>query len=129
MKPIFFHALTLRSSDTTAATLTHIFYYLAKDPDQVRKLRAEEEQLQYIKKGFLSDEALRAHHLNGVINEALRLHHPVSSGVQRLTPPEGLTIDGTFIPGDTTVICPFFSLGRCGFHVPILPALKHADLK
>jgi cytochrome P450 len=51
-------------------------------------------------------------YLNGVINEALRLHPPTPSGLQRLTPPEGMTIASTFIPGNVTVQTPFWSLGR-----------------
>lgn len=92
--------------------MTHIFHYLARDPEEIRKLRDEQERLKYISKGYLSPEALKADHLNGVINEALRLHHPVQSGLHRFTPAEGLTINGVFIPGDTTVICPTYAIGR-----------------
>jgi Cytochrome P450 len=52
-------------------------------------------------------------HLNGVINEALRLLPPGSIGTfPVVTPPEGLIIDGTFIPGNTTLYCPQYVLGR-----------------
>ena len=51
-------------------------------------------------------------YLNGVINEALRLHPPVPSGVLRQTPPEGLVLDGVFILGDIIVSSPSWSIGR-----------------
>jgi hypothetical protein len=56
---------------------------------------------------------MNAEHLNGAINETLRLHPPVPSGLPRLTPPEGITIGDTFIPGDTTLMLPYWSMGRC----------------
>jgi cytochrome P450 family 628 len=32
--------------------------------------------------------------------------------VLRLTPPEGINIGSTFIPGNTTVVAPSYTLGR-----------------
>jgi tryprostatin B 6-hydroxylase len=55
-------------------------------------------------------------HLNGVIWEALRLYPPVPSALQRMTPPEGIDIDGTFIPGNMTVYCPQYVIGRSEFN-------------
>lgn len=100
-------------SDTTAATLTHIFYNLARDPAQVQKLRDELKELNINKDNFAFDSVRNAQHLNAVINETLRLHHPVPLGFPRTTPPEGLRIGNTWIPGDTTVYCPIYTLGRC----------------
>lgn len=51
-------------------------------------------------------------HLNGIINEALRIHPPVPSGGYRETPPEGLYIAGKFIPGNTTLVAPRYTIGR-----------------
>ena len=89
--------IIVAGSDTTAATFTYMFYHLAKNPDQVTRLR---EELRPLTNGHWSDKDIRAaDHLNGCIYEALRMHPPVPSGLQRLTPPEGMDVDGRRIPG------------------------------
>lgn len=50
--------------------------------------------------------------LTALINETLRLHPPVPSGGLRDTPPEGVMTGQTWIPGNTTVVIPQYSLGR-----------------
>ncbi|KAK1751472.1 cytochrome P450 [Echria macrotheca] len=99
-------------SDTTAATLTFLFYYLARDPEQVRKLRSELEPLLGNKTRLDQKDVAKAQHLNGVIHEALRLHPAIPSGFPRLTPPEGITVSGTYIPGDTVVVLPVYAMQR-----------------
>jgi cytochrome P450 len=100
-------------SDTTASTLCYIFYYLAKDPSQIAKLRAELEPLLAGGKTHLeAKDVVNAKHLNGVIHEALRLNPPIPSGYPRLTPPEGIVINGTYIPGNTTVVVPLYTIGH-----------------
>ncbi len=97
-------------SDTTAATLTFLFYHLAKDPSQVDKLRAELEPLLDGKTRLDARDVAKAQHLNGVIQEALRLHPAIPSGFPRLTPPEGIMVSGTYIPGDTVVVLPVYAM-------------------
>lgn len=107
-------------SDTTAATFTFLFYYLASDPERVKKMR---EELQPLATGDWSDKEIKqADYLNGCIYEALRLHPPVPSGVQRLTPPEGMEVDGRHVPGNTVFYMPQYVMARgkqiefCLFH-------------
>lgn len=50
--------------------------------------------------------------LDAVINESMRLWPSVLFASQRVTPPEGLTINGRFIPGDMIVQMPPFVLNR-----------------
>ena len=52
-------------------------------------------------------------HLNGTINESMRLLPAILTQSSRVTPPEGLTVEGTFIPGDVKVCAPRYSIGRC----------------
>ncbi|KAF4767991.1 hypothetical protein HAV15_002358 [Penicillium sp. str.  len=99
-------------SDTTASTLTHIMYYLASHPEQLAKLRAEVEPLLAGRATLDPKDVGEAKHLNGIIHEVLRLHPPIPSGFPRLTPKEGIVVDGTYIPGETTVTVPLWVMGR-----------------
>lgn len=106
-------------SDTTAATLTFLFYHLAKDPSQVEKLRAELEPLLNGKPLLDPKDISKAQHLNGTIQEALRLHPAIPSGFPRVTPPEGIVINGTFIPGGTTVVIPVYAMQHDNANYPM----------
>ncbi|KAJ5971237.1 uncharacterized protein N7479_001155 [Penicillium vulpinum] len=94
-------------SDTTASTLTHIIY-----PEQLAKLRAEVEPLLVGQDTLDPKDVGEAKHLNGIIHEVLRLHPPIPSGFPRLTPKEGIVINGTYITGGTTVTVPLWAMGR-----------------
>ncbi|KAL2043852.1 hypothetical protein N7G274_003372 [Stereocaulon virgatum] len=102
-------AIVIAGSDTVASALTFIFYYLAKYPHETRDLRAEITALETPWDLSTLDKCDR---LNGFINETLRLHPPVPSGVLRNTPREGLVIGDRYIPADTTVLVPIYTLGR-----------------
>lgn len=102
--------IIVAGSDTTAATFTYMFYHLAQNPECVKKLR---EELDPLTQGEWQEKDIRgAQYLNGCINEALRLHPPVPSGVNRLTPPEGLTVGDVHIPGNVTFFTPQYVMGR-----------------
>lgn len=73
-------------------------------------MRAELEPLLNGKNRLDSKDVSKAQHLNGVIQEALRLHPAIPSGFPRLTPPEGITVSGTFIPGGTIVVLPVYAM-------------------
>ncbi|KAL9035951.1 MAG: hypothetical protein Q9180_004579 [Flavoplaca navasiana] len=51
-------------------------------------------------------------HLNGAINEAMRLLPAVLTFVTRVTPGEGLVVGETFIPGNVKIAAPRYSIGR-----------------
>lgn len=104
--------IIVAGSDTTAATLVHVFYHLAKTPEVVRSLREELDALMGEDDEITHNKIQDAEHLNGVIHEALRLNPPVPSGVFRKIPPEGVDIGGTFIPGNTVIQMPNYVLGH-----------------
>lgn len=102
--------IIVAGSDTTSATLTYLFYELAKRPEEVKKLR---EELRPLTNGEWSDKDIKnAPRLMGAINEALRMHPPVPSGLERQTPPEGMTIGETFIPGGVNYWVPMYPMSR-----------------
>lgn len=51
-------------------------------------------------------------HLTGTINETMRLLPAVLTFSSRVTPRQGLMIDGTFIPGNTKICAPRYTIGR-----------------
>jgi tryprostatin B 6-hydroxylase len=100
-------------SDTTAATMTFLFHYLAKDQSQIAKIRKELEGVDVDDNEKLQAALRDLPHLNGAINEALRLNPPVPSGLQRMTPKDGLDVGGQHLPGLVTVFVPSYVMGRC----------------
>lgn len=54
----------------------------------------------------------RLQYLQACIDESLRLFPPVPSGLQRQTPPQGLQVGETWIPGNTIVMTPTYLLCR-----------------
>ncbi|KAL3485692.1 cytochrome P450 [Aspergillus germanicus] len=107
--------IVIAGSDTTSGALSTIFYELVRNPEEIEKLRAE--LAPYVDKDqpdgeFLHSKIAHLEHLNGVINEALRLYPAVPSALGRLTPPEGIIIDGVHIPGGTHILCPMYALAR-----------------
>ena len=112
--------IIVAGSDTTAATLVHMFYYLATNPKIQEQLREELEPL-VGKGGEVEDQKIKdAELLNGCIYEALRLNPPVPSGVFRKTPPEGVSIGETWVPGNTCIQMPQYAMGRG----ELLPSLR-----
>lgn len=105
--------IIVAGSDTTASTLSNIFFHLAAHKDIQQKLRKEVEFLCGSDKKNTTHLNLKdATLLNGCIWEALRLNPPVPSGVYRKTPTEGVHIGETFIPGDTVIQMPQYVMGH-----------------
>ena len=99
-------------SDTTAATLTSLFFELATHQNTLTTLRAELDE--YFAEGESVDSTslTKLSYLSAAIDEALRLHPPVPSGLQRVTPPEGLMVGEIFVPGKTIVQVPLHTIHR-----------------
>ncbi|KXT05712.1 hypothetical protein AC578_5568 [Pseudocercospora eumusae] len=102
--------IIVAGSDTTAAALTWLFYYLAQSPDEVQKLRNE---LRACAVGEWSDKDIRhCEHLNASINEALRLALIGPTGIYRTSPPEGMQVGEVFLPGNVEYNISQYIIGR-----------------
>ncbi|KAL8937854.1 MAG: hypothetical protein Q9216_004217 [Gyalolechia sp. 2 TL-2023] len=98
----------IAGSDTVSGTLVYVFYEIAAS--QKDQLKLAEELLDI---DVFDRQVLRSlPHLNGVINEVLRLHPPIPTHASRKAPPEGVTIAGQFVPGGTTLVAPKYTIAR-----------------
>ncbi|KAI0706670.1 high nitrogen upregulated cytochrome P450 monooxygenase 2 [Earliella scabrosa] len=104
-------------TDTTAGTLTSVFFCLATHPGAYAALRNEvdcffpagEDPLMYA-------DYREMRYLNAVINEAMRLFPVLPGGGPRWVPPRGaaMVVCSYVIPPDTSVWVPTYSLHRDG---------------
>lgn len=92
--------------------MVYLFYRLALEPKQAEKIR---EEIRSIDSIFDPQSLKSLDHLNGAINEILRLHPSVPTGGYRESPPQGVEIAGQFIPGNTTIVAPRYTMGRRTF--------------
>ena len=99
-------------SDTTAGTLTWLFAELCKNPALFKKLQKAIDEAVGDKDFLDCNDLAEIPLLDGVINETLRLHPAVPSGVQRETPPEGITIGDKYIPGNIILWNPIHTIQR-----------------
>jgi tryprostatin B 6-hydroxylase len=91
--------------------MTFLFYELARKPEEVKKLRDELRPLT-TNPDWGDLDIKNAPHLNGAINESLRLHPPVPSGVERLVPDGGAQVGDVFLPAHTQFWMPQYVIGR-----------------
>jgi cytochrome P450 len=105
--------LIVAGSDTTAATLGWASYELCANPKAQAKLRQLVDKIEPGKAHLEVDDVAKCDFLDGIINEVMRLHPAVPSGVQRETPAEGLTLpNGTYIPGNILMWQPIGNIHR-----------------
>jgi cytochrome P450 len=91
-------------STTTAIAMANVLFQLVKHPAILKRLREEIDSV-------LDDEEIIAPfekvkhlpYLRACLDESLRLYPPTSHGLPRETPPEGASIMGEWVPGNTTV--------------------------
>jgi tryprostatin B 6-hydroxylase len=104
--------IIVAGSDTTAITLTHLFYYLTTVSGLQERVRQEINDYRQSDGSFSNRDLQSAPLLNACINETLRLHPAVASGVPRKTPKTGVHIRDIYIPADTVIQMPWFAMGR-----------------
>jgi benzoate 4-monooxygenase len=87
-------------------------YYLIKSPESLGKLRDEVASIQFKNGVAPYAEVKSLPYLKACLDESLRLSPPVSRGLERKTPPEGMRILGENIPGNVTVSVPTYAAHR-----------------
>lgn len=107
--------------DTTAFTLSMIFYYLVKYPDLRIRLREQLKNVATVGGVFQHSDLVGVELLDAIINETLRMHAPIGANGSRFSPPEGIVIGNTFVPGDVEMFLPIQLYHRCERY------FKHAD--
>ena len=98
-------------SETTTCALQNMMYYLLLNPTCMDKLYNE------IKSACDDDEIVPSFdrikflpYLRACIDETLRHRPSLAIGLPRVTPPEGMYIAGTWVPGETTVSIPTWGM-------------------
>ncbi|TLD07921.1 hypothetical protein PspLS_12176 [Pyricularia sp. CBS 133598] len=99
-------AILIGATDSTSGTMAWILCYLIKHPKvQAQLLEELEPAFGKTTPGEFSDTDLRGlPFLQAVIDETLRLQPPAGNGSARMTPPEGIEIAGTHIPGQAIAL-------------------------
>jgi cytochrome P450 len=96
----------MAGTETTATLVSGLTYLLLKHPECMKKV-VEEIRGAFINTDDMSMEQLAALPYYGAcIKEAFRLYPPVPLGLPRVTPEDGSTICGHFVPPNTVVTAP-----------------------
>lgn len=112
-------SMVIAGSETTAISLGSVFYHLLKHPRVHKKLMAELDE--NAANGIIADrdnhrvswvESQKLPCLDAVIQESFRMHPAAGMILERVTPPQGITICGEYIPGGVIVGCNAWVLHR-----------------
>ncbi|KAI1343972.1 putative cytochrome P450 [Xylariaceae sp. FL0016] len=104
--------LVLAGSETTATTLSGATYLLLTHHEIMERLKKE------VRSSFKDASEININSVNNltymlaILNEALRLYPPVTSGLVRMVPPEGATIAGHYVTGGTHVEVQHWSINH-----------------
>ncbi|KAK0119808.1 hypothetical protein ONS95_011240 [Cadophora gregata] len=93
----------LAGSETSATLLSGLIHLLLKNPDWMQKVRDEVDAAfkDTSEMTFMKEAQLQ--YLHACVEETFRVYPPVPMELNRVTPPEGATIDGVFVPGNKSV--------------------------
>ncbi|KAJ7481150.1 cytochrome P450 [Mycena galericulata] len=101
-------------SDTTSSALSSFVWFILSNPDVYRRVQAEVDVV-YQTGDTLLDSSRHAElkFLTACLNETLRLQPPVlTNGTRQVTRGGGKLVAGRFIPEDTQIYIPPYSLHR-----------------
>ena len=99
-------SMAFAGSETTAISLSSVFYYLLKNPHCMARLLEELDSADFKDQdqGLVTwTEAQQLVYLDAVIKEAFRVHPAPGLPLERIVPVGGANIAGEHIPGGTIV--------------------------
>lgn len=97
-------------TETTATLLSGVTYFLLKSPERMQRL-SHEIRSAFAESKDMSMEAIAAPpYLGACMKEALRLYPPAPIGLPHLTPANGSTICGVFVPPRVSCIWNCYSI-------------------
>ncbi|KAF5658247.1 hypothetical protein FCIRC_12959 [Fusarium circinatum] len=92
--------LLVAGSDITATTLTYATWEIVRDPDLRRQI---EEEVGSLPVNFTAKDVEALPLLNSVLEEVLRMYNPAGALVERLVPPNGISVHDWDVPGGIMV--------------------------
>ena len=105
-------SMAFAGSETTAISLSAVFYHLLRNPKCYARLQTElndavtSNQIQNRPNGLITwAESQTLPYLDACIKEAFRIHPAAGLPLERVVPKEGMEIDGHFVRGGTIVGC------------------------
>ncbi len=90
-------------SESTATILAGATWYLLKNPDCLAKLNEEIRTTFNSAEDINLDNIEKLPYLHAVIDESFRIYPPALAGQPRLSPPQGDTVSGYWVPGGTGI--------------------------
>lgn len=112
-------SMAFAGSETTAISLSAVFYFLLKNPACMQKVLNELDSK--AREGYFKDnkfgvvtygESQGLTYLDACVKEAFRLHPAAGLPLERVVPPQGAEIAGEFIKGGTIVGCSAWVIHR-----------------
>jgi cytochrome P450 len=112
-------SMAFAGSETTAISLSSVFYYLLKNPRCLEALLRELDDK--ARNGYFKDgehglvtwtESQGLPYLDACIKEAFRLHPAPGLPLERVVPAQGVEIAGEFVKGGTIVGCSAWVIHR-----------------
>ena len=92
----------IAGTETTATALSGTTFHLLKNPEKMERLLKEIRVFEDFDDVTI-EQLARMKYLDAVLEEGLRMYPPVPIALPRITPMEGIEIDGKYVPGNVTV--------------------------
>ncbi|KAI5866275.1 cytochrome P450 [Durotheca rogersii] len=112
-------SMAFAGSETTAISLSSVFYYLLRNPSKLDRLLKEIDDAS--RSGLFSDyetglvtwaESQKLPYLDACIKESFRIHPAAGLPLERIVPEPGVEIAGHYVKGGTIVGCSAWVIHR-----------------